>query len=271
MLVTANTKIGVIINSNPDAIDTLIAINKHFEKLKNPILRRVLAPRVTVMEAAKIGKCSVSAILQSLSKIGFDIEEVEPNPVQDLAESTAATNKPSFDHQLDVRQSLAAGADPFKLIMKSLMEIGKGQTLLLINSFEPVPLMKILKAKGYRIAVIHEHNDLVQTYITKPDEESETPVEDAPNELQQASFDEILLKYRQALVEIDVRELEMPQPMIKILDTIDHLPSNKALYVHHKKVPVYLLPELKERGCRHVIIHEGTEVKMLIFREEILS
>ncbi|MBS1511035.1 MAG: DUF2249 domain-containing protein [Bacteroidetes bacterium] len=270
MLITANTKIGVIINSNPDAIDTLISISKHFVKLKNPILRRVLAPRVTVSEAAKIGKCSVSSILQSLSKIGFEIEEVKLTSVQNPTASITATNKPTFDHQLDVRPSLAEGADPFKQIMKSLSEMKSGQTLLLINSFEPVPLIKILTAKGYHSAVFHEHNDLVHTYIRKSDENNETLTRSAPNELQHKSFDEILLKYRQVLVEIDVTELEMPQPMIKILDTIDHLPLNNALYVHHKKVPVYLLPELKERGYQHVIVHEGTKVKMLIFREEIL-
>lgn len=270
MLITASTKIGDIIKSNPEAIDVLIAANKHFVKLKNPILRKILAPRVTVTEAAKIGKCPVSVILESLSKIGFEIKEDDFTLIQDPITITTTTPQPAYDCQLDVRQILADGGDPFNLIMKSLSQIDTAQTLLLINTFEPLPLIRILRQKGHTTVVSRIDADLVYTYITKCAKKNEIVEETTSNKLNDTHFNEILTKYEHALVEIDVRQLEMPQPMIKILDSIDVLPAGKALYVHHKKVPVYLLPELKDRGFQHAIVHDGPEVKMIIFRETIL-
>ena len=42
MQIAANTKISVLIKENPAAIDAIATINKHFEKLRNPVLRKIL-------------------------------------------------------------------------------------------------------------------------------------------------------------------------------------------------------------------------------------
>ena len=59
----------------------------------------------------------------------------------------------------------------------------------------------------------------------------------------------------------------MPMPMMTILETLETLPEQKALYVHHKRIPVFLLTELKERNFEYRIkeIQEG-EVYLLIFK-----
>jgi len=50
-----NTRISTLIKEKEETILAIASINKHFLKLKNPVLRRVLAPRVTVADAAKVG------------------------------------------------------------------------------------------------------------------------------------------------------------------------------------------------------------------------
>ncbi|MBH2024552.1 MAG: DUF2249 domain-containing protein, partial [Flavobacteriales bacterium] len=67
---------------------------------------------------------------------------------------------------------------------------------------------------------------------------------------------------------IDVRELEMPGPMQAILGELEILPEGNALYIDHKRVPVYLLEELADKDFE-VHIHNVAEgdVKMLIFRK----
>jgi hypothetical protein len=59
----------------------------------------------------------------------------------------------------------------------------------------------------------------------------------------------------------------MPKPMHTILEALDHLPTDTALYVYHKRIPVFLLPELAQRGFEYRIkeISDG-EVHLLIFR-----
>ena len=53
--------------------------------------------------------------------------------------------------------------------------------------------------------------------------------------------------------------------MVTILDELQHLQSGKALYVRHKKIPVYLLPELKERKFNYVFKQMESEVIILIY------
>jgi hypothetical protein len=59
----------------------------------------------------------------------------------------------------------------------------------------------------------------------------------------------------------------MPQPMITILDALERINDGEALFVYHKRIPVYLLPELAERGFESRIkeVRDG-EVNLLIFK-----
>jgi len=59
----------------------------------------------------------------------------------------------------------------------------------------------------------------------------------------------------------------MPGPMMTILESLNDLPAGYALFVNHKRIPVFLLPELKERNFDYRIktISEG-EVNLLIFK-----
>lgn len=49
------------------------------------------------------------------------------------------------------------------------------------------------------------------------------------------AWNEIAEKYKGNMIDIDVRNLEMPQPMHKILESLEELPEGKALFVRHKK------------------------------------
>src|SRR5690606_21756579 len=124
--------------------------NPHFRKLKNPVLRKLLAARVTIADAARIGKCEIDTFIERLKPLGFVVEDT-------MAEKREAhTNiiTRHYDARLDVRADIEEGKDPFKKIMKAVKELKKSDTLLLSNSFEPVPLIKILKDQGYTIDVV---------------------------------------------------------------------------------------------------------------------
>jgi len=70
---------------------------------------------------------------------------------------------------------------------------------------------------------------------------------------------------------VDVRGLAPPQPMLEILRLIDGGNSGDAvdcLIVHHDREPVFLYPELDERGWRHEIIDgEPGEVRLRLTKE----
>ncbi len=168
--------------------------------------------------------------------------------------------------ELDVRPILKSGVDPFDTIMKKLQEINDIDTLLIINTFEPVPLLNILKGKGYTYSTERPEKGIVHTFIRK--EKPEDPVKQTTSEYNdERTFDSVVDNYKGRMVEIDVRDLEMPMPMVTILEEIEKLNESMALYVHHKKLPQFLLPELKDRGYSYVHKHiDESNLKLIIFK-----
>lgn len=52
-------------------------------------------------------------------------------------------------------------------------------------------------------------------------------------------------------VELDNRGLTPPEPMVKILDTLETLGSDDVLVARNDRPPMFLYPELEERGYAH--------------------
>ena len=50
---------------------------------------------------------------------------------------------------VDVREDIRAGREPFGRIMAAVASLGGGQSLTLINVFEPVPLYDVMAEKGF--------------------------------------------------------------------------------------------------------------------------
>ena len=241
MKVTIKTKISALIKENIEVIDTIAAINPHFKKLKNPLLRRALASRVTIADAAKIGGVSVEVFFNKLEQIGFEVENKVPFSSEVKRTSIDKSNVLSFD----VRELISGGTDPFKEIMEKVKLLEENQTLEIINSFEPIPLINVLKSKGFISEVVRK-DDLVYTYFQKvKDVELEIATETTCTT--ENNFDEIYKKYIGKMEYVDVRHLEMPEPMTTILEKLENLPIDFCLLVDHKKIPQFLLPELKER------------------------
>ena len=51
---------------------------------------------------------------------------------------------------VDVREDIRAGREPFARIMAAVRALDEGQSLTLINVFEPVPLYGVMAEKGYQ-------------------------------------------------------------------------------------------------------------------------
>jgi len=50
---------------------------------------------------------------------------------------------------------------------------------------------------------------------------------------------------------LDVRGLEPPQPMVAVLERLESLAPGETLIVIHDRRPVFLYPQLDERGFTH--------------------
>ncbi|HSV12248.1 MAG TPA: DUF2249 domain-containing protein [Hanamia sp.] len=268
MNINANTKIAKILKQNPDALKAIISINPRFEKLRNPLLRKLMAARTSIGMAAKIGGFEVERFYEKLKPLGFDIDtesHLENNQERPKLPVFFNTLKPEQIVDFDVRPVIDAGGDPLSLIVEKVKKIPKGGALKIINSFEPTPLISLLQKQGFESFVdpIDEH--LVETYFYKKDDMA---VQINEAEENSAGWEELMQKFEGKMQTVDVRNLEMPKPMMTILEAIEKLPDDKALFVYHKRIPVFLLPELRERKFDFRIKEIApNEVHLLIFKD----
>ena len=142
------------------------------------------------------------------------------------------------------------------------------QTLGIINVFEPLPLISVLENKGFQSWTRQVAPDEYHTFFKKnPSFNTELNAEKNSDIDSVDSFDLKVIEFGCNIKETDVRDLEMPEPMVTILNAIAALPEDHALFVHHKKIPQFLLPELKNRGfdwlTREV---SDNNVHMLIYK-----
>ena len=267
--IDVNSKIGKIIKSHPGALEAIVSINPKLEKLKNPVLRKIFADRTSIAMASKMVGHSVDEFFAKLKPLGFEVDR------QILSLETEPQNVPSFVSQItkeqvidfDVRELLTSGVDPLKLILEKVKTIEVGQALKIINTFEPIPLVKMLEKKGFIIHIDKIADDLVETYFYKPNE-AEAFADKALDTGNGIGWGLLINRFKDKLVKVDVRELDMPQPMHTILGALENLPKDTALFVYHKRIPVFLLPELAEQGFEYRIqeISDG-EVHLLIYKD----
>ena len=50
---------------------------------------------------------------------------------------------------IDVREDIRLGREPFERIMAAVAQLEPSDTLLLINSFEPLPLYRVMEQNGF--------------------------------------------------------------------------------------------------------------------------
>lgn len=274
MIINKHTRVSEVIKANADSIAAIAALAKPLRKLKNPLLRRVMAPRVTLAEAAAIGGCSMADIRAALEPLGFRFADEARTDSQEERENIerpdwlAAADEDVADF-FDVRELIESGDDPLRAIVQRYGALPTGNVLCIVNSFIPYPLINLLGKKGAESFVETVGDRVYHTWFFKREmpakrtEESGAErviMHDAP------SFNRILEAYPdQRLIRLDVRPLPMPQPMETILETLPALAPGQALYVQHKRVPLHLLEELAEQAyVTH--IHEVREgdVKLLI-------
>ena len=256
MIITSGTKISKIIKHDKKVIDVIASINKHFRKLKNPILCKMLASRVSVADAAKIGGITTEAFLKKLEENGYTVQYDSATPGKENENNKKKSNNKHMDKTnvvtLDARPILASGVDPFDDIMKTLKGMNDDQTLLIINTFEPIPILNILKKRGYEYETERPEPGVVHTYLHKTGKGKEAVPATASQPEKADDFATVEKRFEGKMREIDVRNLEMPMPMVKVLEELEKLKEGEALYVHHKRLPQYLLPELENRNFKLV-------------------
>ena len=136
---------------------------------------------------------------------------------------------------LDVRGDIARGAAPFPRIMAAVGRLAADHVLVLRAPFEPLPLYEVLGERGFdHVTRRLAPDDWSVAFYRGPGagRASAPPAVGAP-------------------LVLDVRGLEPPLPMVRVLEEAARLAPGAELEVRHERRPVFLYPHLDARGLAH--------------------
>jgi uncharacterized protein (DUF2249 family) len=105
--------------------------------------------------------------------------------------------------------------------MAAVAELGPGGVLVVRTPFEPLPLYRVLGRRGFA------------------------------HWTEQRGADDWSIWFYPELVVLDVRGLEPPEPMVRVLKALDHLAPGQKLEVRHDRRPMLLYPLLDDGGFAH--------------------
>lgn len=144
-------------------------------------------------------------------------------------------------HELDVRPMLRAGKEPFQAIMDAVSALAPGQSLRLIAPFRPVPLFSVMANRGF--AASDRPLDGGDWEVTFAPAE---PIANADENLALGSSPSAT-SWGIPIEELDLVDLEPPEPMVRILEALEDLKPGDVLFALLAREPVFLFPELAKR------------------------
>lgn len=283
-------KVSEVLARDERLVEVFARQSPMFTKLRSPGMRRVMARLVTVEQAARICGAEPQTLIHELNAfLGADDDASADAPRERVAPSDDRTDNrssmsphdassaggPSAGQprnpwepgrpvvELDVREDLRKGREPFSRIMAAVGSLRDGEALCLRATFEPVPLFTVMAKRGYdHFAERLDTDDWrVWFYPHDPaladddgDDLSAAPSTEPEAPAPGASANEIVL---------DVRGLEPPEPMQRTLEALTDLPDGAVLIQVNVRIPHFLLPILTERGFAYEI-HEPSPERVVV-------
>ena len=275
-MISADITVARLLEEYPTLVEVLAGYHAHFKQLSDPARRRVMASRITVADAARMAGVRADELLAALRAAAGEAAlqhgaapQLGSSPQPVTASDPATTPQPGLSSEgreempevlarmpegrrvrLDVRDNIRRGEEPFARIMAAVKELAGDQALVLRVPFEPIPLYEVLGKRGFAHSTERHAADDWSVSFYRESGPSPSPAAPIANQGQPV---------------IDVRGLEPPQPMVKVLEAIERLGPGAELEVRHDRRPRLLYPLLDERG----FVHETDEPEPGVVRIRI--
>ncbi len=164
--------------------------------------------------------------------------------------------------RMDVRPVLKAGRDPLDQILAQVDRLAPEDILLIEAPFDPIPLRRLMADRGFDSHVTRVTEGHWQAYFHRQITRNLPELPDLP------AFP---MTWRDGVLEMDLRGLEPPNPMIAILKVIESGEGGDDFTVRLMRDPIYLYPELVECNWQAQVTgqdDEGLTVRMCKVRKD---
>jgi uncharacterized protein (DUF2249 family) len=278
VVIRRTDRVSTVLRADESLIDVFVALSPAFERLRNSAMRKVMSRLVTVEQAAKMAGVDADELVSRLNAAGSERAEAEPAMTSAAPRLERQPAPPELRAvpeaaivELDVREDLRNGKEPFSRIMAARREVPPGGALRIRAIFEPVPLYTVMEKQGFA----HHTEQLgpedwsVWFYSQAVPPEAEEPRESPATAVLQPGSDDTGAADSEGIVVLDVRGLEPPEPMVRTLAALEDLPHGATLVQLNVRVPQFLLPQLEERGFTYDIREQSPDlVRLFITRNQ---
>ena len=261
MVIRANDRVAAVLKADERLVEVFATAAPALERLRNPGMRRTMARLVTVAQAARMAGLEPEALVARLNAASEshegDATAPETELVKETLMSTVDNTMPAALRglamewlvDLDVREDLRRGEEPFSKIMAAKQSLQPGAVLRLRATFEPVPLYHVMGKQGYDhwTEQLADDDWRVWFYGKEAADVQAAPAA-APavaGSVGDAAEEDIVI--------LDVRGMDPPEPMMQTLAALETLPEGKTLLQINVRVPQFLLPRLDEMGFRYEV------------------
>jgi hypothetical protein len=178
--INGETRLNIALDNIPGAVDYIVSLNPHdFARLKNPMMRRLMSPRISLRRVAAMAHISEAALLQGLAALGGAV------PVQTSA--VIALSEPLIPPQSPISQPLWLAdisdadipwvdllplddtqGDPFPLVSIAVKGMAPASVLGIRHRWQPQPFYDVWARMGIEWFARQVSADEWHIYVFKP-------------------------------------------------------------------------------------------------------
>lgn len=269
MVIRKSDSVATVLRHDESLIDVFMGLSPAFEQLRNPAMRKVMSRLVTVEQAARMAGVDgdelvrrLNAVVQAGEPAGVGMRErVKAAPAAGGLSAALSALALEKVIEVDVREDLRAGKEPFSRIMAARQQVPDGGVLSLRAIFEPVPLYAVMAKQGFDHYTEQLGDDDWRVWFY--------PAGNPPTVQQsvaQTKHREVGAAGDWDVVVLDVRDLEPPEPMARTLEALEQLPPGATLVQLNVRVPQFLLPQLEERGFTYDVREQEPDLVRVFIR-----
>ena len=268
MVVRKSDTVASVLREDESLIQVFVELSPAFERLRNPGMRKVMSRLVTIEQAARIAGVDGDELLRRLNRAapGDDAHAGATGAAATPAGEVASRPQVVLDAvargavvEVDAREDLRAGREPFSRIMAARRTLPDGAALSVRAIFEPVPLYAVMARQGLEHHTEQLGADDWRVWFYP------APSRRVDRQARQAGG-ETPAPQPEGVVVLDVRDLEPPEPMVRTLAALEDLPPDGTLVQINARVPRFLLPRLQERGYRYEIREQAPDLVRVFIR-----
>jgi hypothetical protein len=173
---TGDTRLSEALDADDSVLEYIISLNPHdFNRLRTPLLRKVMPPRITLRRVAAIAGVAENELLQR-------VNELAGRPFQPGADAApeevpfSSKEPPAWMQGVDLTSINwvnclpidAEFGDPMPPINVAVNTSKPGEVVGIKHKWEPQPLFDIWQMRGFEFWTQKQEDDLWHIFVYRP-------------------------------------------------------------------------------------------------------